>query len=308
MTPRRTLPLTRKLRYRLEHAVLVTVATILRALPLDFASRMMGRLWRVAAPKTRRHERVLRNLAIAFPKMSLGEREAIARQQWDNLGRTFAESFSIDRLVESGRVRLHVDPELERRVRSREHGTVVVAMHSANWEIAAFAIPPQAEAVGLYQALKNPYSDAYITGKRRKVFPGGLLAKSHSAPRKVMEHVRGRKAVAFLADHREGKGIPVSFFGAPTTANPFPAMVARRLRVPIVAGRVIRERGARFVVEAIELSYPVSEDPSADVAALTQTIQATFEAWIRERPGEWMWVHDRWKGYEAAARRGGDTA
>jgi Kdo2-lipid IVA lauroyltransferase/acyltransferase len=31
-----------------------------------------------------------------------------------------------------------------------------------------------------------------------------------------------------------------------------------------------------------------------DVYATTALIQNCFEAWIRERPGEWMWVHRRW--------------
>lgn len=290
----------RQLRYRLEHAVLIGAASILRALPAEVASSMMGKLWEIFAPRTRRHARVLKNLAIAFPEMSTAEREEIARRQWNNLGRTFAETFSADRIAGSERVEVKIDPELLERVRSSGEGLVVVGSHSANWEIAALAIPAELETMGLYQALKNPLSDAYITVMRRRVFPGGLLSKTHSTPRRVMAHVRAGKAVAILADHREGKGIPVTFFGAPTTANPFPAMVARRLRVPIVAGRVVRNGGARFTVEATELAYPVSDDPTADVAVLTQTIQSTFEGWIRERPGEWMWVHDRWKGQNVA--------
>jgi len=296
MSSRRSISTIRQLRYRLEHAVLVSVASILRAMPLDFASAAMGWLWETFAPRTGRHARVMRNLAIAFPEKSLAEREEIARRQWNNLGRTFAESFSSDRLAESDRVEVRIDPALLERVKEPGVGLVVVGAHMANWEVASLAIPPELSAIGLYQALKNPFSDAYITGMRRRVFPGGLLSKSHSTPRRVMEHVRTGNAVAILADHREGKGIPVTFFGTPTTANPFPAMVARRLRIPLVAGRVIRDGGARFIVDAVELDYPVSEDPTADVAALTQMIQSTFEGWIRERPGEWMWVHDRWKG------------
>ena len=32
----------------------------------------------------------------------------------------------------------------------------------------------------------------------------------------------------------------------------------------------------------------------ADVAALMAQVNETLERWIRDRPGEWFWVHRRW--------------
>jgi KDO2-lipid IV(A) lauroyltransferase len=107
-----------------------------------------------------------------------------------------------------------------------------------------------------------------------------------------------------LVDHREARGVEAIMFGLPALANPFPAMVARRLGVPLVAGRAVRLPGSRFRIEATEIPVPVTNHVRADVLAATQAIQDQFEAWIRERPGEWMWIQDRWREARLAAETG----
>ncbi len=42
------------------------------------------------APRNRRHQRALANLAIAFPEKTEAERDRIARAMWGNLGRVMA--------------------------------------------------------------------------------------------------------------------------------------------------------------------------------------------------------------------------
>ena len=64
----------------------------------------------------------------------------------------------------------------------------------------------------------------------------------------------------------------------------------------------LRLPGSRFVVEAVEVPVQVTDDPQADAEAATQAIQDHFEAWIRDRPGEWMWGQDRWRGGPSARR------
>ena len=62
-------------------------------MPLEFASWSSGLAWRLIAPRLHRQERVLRNLALAFPELSEAERKRIAADMWENLGRTFGEVF-----------------------------------------------------------------------------------------------------------------------------------------------------------------------------------------------------------------------
>jgi KDO2-lipid IV(A) lauroyltransferase len=76
-----------------------------------------------------------------------------------------------------------------------------------------------------------------------------------------------------------------------------PAAAAFALRfnanvIPLVARRLGPAR-IEVVLEK-RLDLPSSGDRQADILALTTTFNAILERWIRDRPGEWLWLHRRW--------------
>jgi lauroyl/myristoyl acyltransferase len=75
----------------------------------------------------------LNNLALAYPDMPLEERERIAAEMWDNLGRTFAESFRIRKIVEEGRIEFESQAQLDEMIRGGP--CVVCGLHLGNWEL-----------------------------------------------------------------------------------------------------------------------------------------------------------------------------
>ena len=91
----------RDLQFRLEYIVLRVVVGVVRAFPLEMATSISARTWRILAPRInpKRHARALDNLAIAFPEKSASERLAIALAHWENLGRVMAETMQIDKII-----------------------------------------------------------------------------------------------------------------------------------------------------------------------------------------------------------------
>lgn len=282
----------------LEYAALRGIAALLRAMPLSAASWLMGKTWRLFAPLTHRHRRTMFNLGLAMPELTRWERRQIAADQWENLGRVFAEGFNMDRIVADPE-RVTVDQpqileEVTRRTRDCR-GCVFVSLHMGNWEIIVAPLIGFYDVAGIYQRLKNPLAEQYVLSLRSELFAGGLYAKDPSTPAAVMRWVRDGNAVALLADHRQAGGEDATFFGQRTTATPFPAMLARRLGVPLIAARTVRTTGARFRIEVKEIRVPQTENAKQDVTEATQAIQDQFEIWIRDHPGQFMWIHDRWK-------------
>jgi KDO2-lipid IV(A) lauroyltransferase len=272
-------------------------AGLVRALPLEPVAAAMGWGWRLIGPITRRQRRVMENLALALPNVSEGDRKRIAKQQWENLGRTALEGLRIDLFIrDQERIEVAIDSSLEATL-GRPGGLVFVSMHSANWEIAAIPFRRYRVALGLYKTIKNPLVDTYVAGLRQPIYPGGLLTHGTNVPSRVIRWVRAGNAMAMLADQREPDGVDVTLFGMPVKATPFPAMVARRLGVPLLAVRTRRLPRSRFKAEIVEIPVEVSDDWQADVVATTQALQNQYERWIRDRPGEWMWVHDRWREF-----------
>ncbi|SER08449.1 KDO2-lipid IV(A) lauroyltransferase [Faunimonas pinastri] len=289
--------------HNLEYAALRTGAFLLGCVPVSVASAAVGKLWRWIAPLTRRHKRVLDNLALAMPELSAVERSRIAHDQWENLGKTFAETFALDRIAgNERRFEIGEADKLLTSLSAPGRGAVFVSLHSANWELVAKPVKRHYPLIGIYQQLRNPASERFLLSLRGGIYDGGLLPKVASTPAAVMRWVREGKAVAMLADQREKRGNPVTFFGVATTANPFPAMVARRLGVPLIAARTVRLGGVRFRIDAVQIPITRSSDPLRDVQYATQAVQDQFESWIRDRPGEWMWVNDRWRHNQQKGR------
>jgi Kdo2-lipid IVA lauroyltransferase/acyltransferase len=285
----------KRLRHRFEYAVFLVIAFLARALPIETASRWSGAGWRLVAPRLRRHRRAVQNLKAAFPEKSPAEIQALALAMWENLGRTFAEFFHLDEIVNSGRISFE-QPELFAAIRARGGGSVACSLHMANWEIVSQAGAPLGwRPAGVYQKINNPFVDRYVKAVRAPLYPGGLSEKSPQIARIMLRYARDSGCASLLADQRDSKGIPAPFFGRPAPSTPFPASVARAVGVPLYAFRVKRVGGARFSIRIEEVATPQTEDRHADVAVATRNLQATFEAMIRESPEQWMWVHRRWE-------------
>ncbi|WP_208977821.1 hypothetical protein [Labrenzia sp. 011] len=280
---------------RIEGLALKVAIWLFRLIPVDVASYLMGAFWRVLAPFNARHKRALSHLEEAMPSLTAGEREAIVRGMWENLGRVTAETFHIDRLLnQPGRFEVDVD-EVTAQVLNGERPCLFVSLHSGNWELLVQPAVRKGIAItGVYQALRNPEADKALRDLRLHLYKGGLLSKGHRTARKILGTLKGGGVVAMMGDLRETRGIRVPFFGRMAYATPVPASLARACNVPIILGRVVRKKGVHFRLEGRAISFPVTQDRQADIEATTTQIHAIFEGWIREYPEQWMWIHKKW--------------
>ena len=280
-------------KFEAEYLGFRVVAWLLSALPLETASNVTAALWQAVAPRLKRQRRALAHLALAFPEKSAEEREALARQMWGHLGRTFAEFFHIEQIFADGRIVMESSEKLKMLQDGGPY--VVCAMHMGNWELLAGVSQRLARpTAGVYQPLTNRKVDAALFKLRAPLYPLGLFPRSPATLRKLMKIARDGGSIGFVSDLREGKGVAVPFFGRPAYSNTAPALIARTYGLKLYAARVIRKSGVRFTVRVEPVEVPVTDDRDADIAAATANIHGRFEAFLREAPGQWMWAHRRW--------------
>jgi KDO2-lipid IV(A) lauroyltransferase len=285
--------LSKPMRYRLEYIGFRAAQAAATALPLEAVSRTSGLAWRLIAPLLHRQERALGNLALAYPELSAAERERIAAGMWENLGRTFGESFHLKEIVAQKRVRFEPMEQLDDIIRGGP--CVVCGLHLGNWELVAYASKLMgARFTGVYQRLSNPLVDEETRKLRAFLYDGGLLPKTPVTARALMKTAKGGGYPAFLADLRDDNGAAVPFFGAPALSTVFPALLARKTGLPLYAGAAFREPKVRFVIRAAQVEIPHTDDHAADAIAGTAALQAQFEAFIRQAPEQWMWAHRKW--------------
>ena len=282
--------------WRAEAAGFAGFIGLMRLLGVERASRLGGALLRTLGPKVGTHRTVVRNLRIAFPDMPRAEREAMALEIWERIGRSFAETAVMDQLTpESGRLEI-VGAERLAAIRDGGKPVVFVSGHLSNFEVMAAVLVASGVPVQVtYRAANNPYVDAQIRAARARYGVKLFAPKGGDGARELLQGLERGESVALLNDQKFSEGPQVTFFGQPVNAAPGPSRLALRFGTVMQPISVVRLPGVRFRVTAHEpIPVPPTGDRQADIARGVQAITTFIEDRVREVPEDWFWVHKRW--------------
>ena len=289
--------------WRMEAAAFAGFIGLMRLLGVERASNLGGALLRTLGPRVGTHRTVTRNLRIAFPDLGRAEREALALEAWERIGRSFAETAVMDQLTpESGRLEIVGKDRLD-AIRDGGKPVVFVSGHLSNFEVMAAVLVASGVPVQVtYRAANNPYVDAQIRKARARYGVKLFAPKGGDGARELLQGLERGESVALLNDQKFSEGPEVTFFGQPVNAAPGPSRLALRFGTVLQPISVVRLPGVRFRVTAHEpIPVPSTGDRPADIARGVQAITTFVEDRVREVPEDWFWVHKRWpqKVYEA---------
>ncbi|MGI8970177.1 MAG: lysophospholipid acyltransferase family protein [Dehalococcoidia bacterium] len=292
---RRTKPLenwtSRQVLYLLRRLARWTPAAAIRPL-----SAALGTVCYAALPHLQRVARA--NLRRAFPELAPEEIERLVRRCFQHQALT---------LIEFLQMADWDGAEIERRVQEKGlahleaafsvgRGVILISAHYGNWELAAARIVRAGYAVNVVaRDADDAETNALLHGIRHAA--GYQVIPRQNAARGVLACLRRNEVVVILMDQNTTQGeVYVDFFGHPAATTPGPAVLARRTGAPLVPGFIRRLGDGTYIGELLEpLEWEATDDPERDVQEITQRLTATIEAWIREEPEQWLWVHNRWK-------------
>jgi KDO2-lipid IV(A) lauroyltransferase len=273
---------------------------VLLLLPHRVRVATMGWIARnLVGPLTGYTRRARKNLAYIWPDMSEPERRRIARSVLDNAGRVIIENYATaDQLARAATWTTHgpgLDPAQEALAQGRP--ILFVSGHFGNYQAARAAMNVRGYNLGgLYRPLNNGYfNDHYV--RTVEAVGGPAFARGRRGLANFMRHVKEGGHGALLIDQYFADGVVVDFLGKPAPTAQSVGDIALKfnaLVIPIYARRL--ENGIDFDVL---LEAPV---PHSDAKTMTQALMDSLGAQVRERPGQWFWVHRRWKPDRQAAR------
>lgn len=267
------------------------------------ASRMGSWLLERVGPRLRKHRHVLRNLRVAFPDRPADWTDGVARQVWGTLGAVMAEYPHLHTICHAeGAERLEV--VVSDAIQSiRAHKPMVfVTAHVANLEMVPGTLVARLGLLGavVYGPQENPLADRLVQHFRKAL--GCALVSKDASMRQLVRELREGRSLGFAVDQRVDGSPLVPFFGVPAATAVSPARLALRFGCELVPVRVERLPATRF---RVTLAGPVGVPPQGSdeekALQMTGTLNALFESWIRERPGEWVCTKRRWS--QAEVRR-----
>lgn len=267
---------------------------IARALPWRARVAFGGWLGRrivTGVPKFRR--RVEANLAYVLPELDAPARARIAAEAGETFGRTFVEIFSMAEFKARrpwGEAR---GPGLQaaREAQAEGRPVLLVTGHFGQWEAgrAAAAEALGREVAGVYRPLNNPYLDApYV----RELELGGrpMFPKGPAGLRGLLGHLAKGGAVAMLVDQYDRRAPQLDFLGRPAPSLTLAADLALRTRAALIPGYGLRAADGLTMQVTLEAPIPHTTAPE-----MTQALNDSLAAQVRAHPGQYFWLHRRWR-------------
>ncbi len=281
-------------RYLFEGVMLALLFTLFGRLSPDHASAVGGWIGRTLGPRMAVSRKARKNIAASLPELDERAQRAILTGMWDNLGRVIAEYPHLRWLAQH---RTAVDDiALFHRLRDDGQPGLIIGAHMANWEIAGPAALVQAgfPLDLIYRAPNNPYVDKLLKRIRTGLPELRSMPKSKTGTRHLIQSLKEGRHVGILVDQKYNEGIPALFFGRPAMTSPAYVHFAQKFNCPLVLTRIERTGGANFRISAIDLPYNDAGGNPLPAEAVIDATHAWLERWIRERPGQWLWLHRRW--------------
>lgn len=192
-------------------------------------------------------------------------------------------------------------------------GAIMLTGHYGNFELPGYLMATLGfNMVAVMRPLDNPFLNRHIVDVREEHGLSLLYKKGAAAS---MEKVLADGAIlSFIADQDAGhKGVFVDFFGRKASTYRSIALVAREMKVPIIVGGARRTAWDSFhhEIEMQDIIFPADwQGKDDEVVYITQRFSHALEQVIRKDPGQYLWLHRRWKSRppeERAAQNPGDA-
>jgi len=283
----------------MEHAALVALATVLRAVPRRAALGAGAGIGWLGWTLRVRREIVLANLAQALPASPPRDRTRIAARASRNFGRTVVEFL---RFGGRDRSRTHDlvairDAEKLRAALDEGRGAIVVTGHLGAWALyfAALALA-DIPIVLLVGRQRNPKVNAMIlalAGERVT-----LVSHGRSAPRALLQHLSAGRTVVMVSDQHGGpRGTVAPFFGRPTSTLSLPGALVAKRELPLFAMTGHRLPDGRHELSLRRLEVPADNGQGEQVRRrqiAASCNQAISDA-VLKHPEQYFWYHRRYR-------------
>jgi len=267
-------------------------------LPFKVSVAFGGWLARSIAPIAPLSRRAEKNLKKCYPDMSSTEINRIVREMWDNYGRLAAEYANADAFWDGKTLRNIEIHGIENLKHIQEDGKpgIIFTAHTGNWQMITLA----AQSIGfdltqMYRPANNPWVDTLML-RCQKLAVKNVITKGKGGPRDLLSLIKRGDHALLLVDQKMGEGMAVPFLGREAMTATGIARMYLNQDCPLLPARSERLHGSHFRVTFYPpINFKPMGDTKKDMYNLLLQINSLIEGWVKERPGQWLWLHRRWK-------------
>lgn len=281
------------LRHWLQDRTGAAIIGAVRLLPYRQRVATMGWFSRAVLGPLFMRRRIRANLQHVYPRMPQAERRRIARAVADNFGRSLIELQSGPEFAAHAATLPIHGPGLSAldAAHARGRPVILVSAHFGNYDAWRAGLSARGFRVGgLYKPLRNPATNRrYVETIESIAKP--LFPRGNEGMAAMIRFLKSGGMLGILGDLHVAHGEVLPFLGKPALTATSAAKLALKydaLLVPLYATR--NPDGLTF---DIEVENPI---PHTDALTMTRALNDSATARVLGRPGQWFWLHRRWKG------------
>ena len=183
------------------------------------------------------------------------------------------------------------------RLLLEDRPVMIVTAHFGNFEVSGYLLGLLGfPTYTIARTLDNPHINNFLGSFRGKT--GQYIIAKNGAFDEILQVLAGNGTMTLLADQYAGtKGCWVDFFGRPASAHKAISLLSLDNDATVVtASGTRRGKPLQFELKVTATADP--RDTSGDlgtIKSLTQWYTTRLEEMIREAPGQYWWLHRRWK-------------
>lgn len=243
---------------------------------------------------------VMENLRHAFPELHDRQHRQIMKQMWQHLFLLILEIAHAPRKIHETNWRKYVkltNDDTLVQLLLEDRPVMIVTAHFGNFEVSGYLLGLLGfPTYTIARTLDNPHIDRFLGSFRGKT--GQYIISKNGGFDEILRVLAGNGTMTLLADQYAGtKGCWVEFFGRPASAHKAIALLSLDNDATVVTAAGIRcEEPLHFELKVTATADP--RDTSGDlgtIKSLTQWYTSRLEEMIRDEPGQYWWLHRRWK-------------
>lgn len=240
---------------------------------------------------------IRQNISRSFPGLSKAEQEKIVKGFYHNFCDILVEAVKGFTISKKSLQKRYVcsNPEVLLELYDKGQDVIAVGAHYANWEWGIMAAPLQVQHkfYAFYTPLKNKRIDRFMRENRSK---WGAELLSIREVKKAFNAKDDRPSIYFFGADQSPSNVKGShwmkFLNQDTACMKGPEFFARRHRLPVVYFDVQRIKKGYYTTEIKMLESDPANTSSGEI---TEKYMRTLEQIIRNKPGDYLWSHRRWK-------------
>jgi KDO2-lipid IV(A) lauroyltransferase len=241
---------------------------------------------------------VFKNLRNSFPEKNENEIRELARKFYRHFNDVVVEILKLTTLSTRSlekRVKFS-NPEILNEYHKQGKSVLAVSAHFNNWEwsLGLSRITPF-QPVIIYKPLRNRCFDQFFRKTRER--HGSILIPMRNTIRQILsDRQEGKLALyGFVSDQStiwEETQYWTTFLNQLTPVHLGVEKIALKTGFPVIYIHIRKVKRGFYEIDTLKLFDSVAGLSKHEI---TEKHVRTLEAFIREKPEQWLWTHRRWK-------------